>query len=424
MENTDLQKYTNFIIDFLEPIVRVSENPENARVLLIELGYEAPSEVTAFGELGNIVGDLFDLISSIDELIESNSDDNAKKDEILLELFIKIGNAVKHLNNFNTKIQQNFAGTNFLLETDILAELPIKLVDYLIVIYLEKRLSNIHSIFIFIGIIEESYIEGTAPHNTFYKKRKIYWEKIPQLFTDPIQSLKDIFIDGDEFKFDKIIYILEQIGVSLGVFAEVNLPEIAKINAFNSSDLTTMPSFDDIRFLRFPLISDPHAELALEIYPIINTTNEKCEGIGAGLIFGSQLEIPLGDKFRLKINFSTSLLDSLGVKIDKNGNFSFINSIFSSPETLAESIQISFKAIFESLENPLAGKLLEIGAPGGSRMEIGSGSFTLGVEKKGTDANIYVELDMKDGLALISLGDPDSFIDSILANNNNMGVCT
>lgn len=427
MESNDLQQYVDFVIDFLEPIVRATQNSENARTFLLELGYDAPSDVTSFDELNLTINDIYHVISSLDALIESDSNDTTRIAQMLFELFLKIGSAIKHLNNFNTKVQENFSGTPFLTETDILIELPIKLVDYLFAHYLENNSTTLYSTLIVLGIVEETFIEESPPYTSTYLKRKLHWDRIPVLFTDPVQSLRNIFLAEDEIRFDNLIYILEKIGISLGVFAEVNLPEITKLNGFNASNLTTLPAFDQIRYVRLPLTSDPFAQLALEIYPVINVVNQKCEAVGVGIIFGSQTEIPIGDKFELKIDFSTSLTNSLGLIIDKDGNFSFNNNIFSSPEALADSVSVTFKATFKSLENPLAGKLISIGSPGGSRMEIGSGSFTLGVNKEGPEATIFVELDLKDGLVAISLGGADSFIGSVssndeIASNFNLGL--
>ncbi len=427
MDSSDLQKYTKFIIDFLEPLTRVSDNSNNAYALLMELGYDSPAEVTAFHELGDIVKDLFDLVESVDELIESESTDTGKIAEILLELFVKIGKTIQHLKNFSNQIQQNFSGSDFLSDTDILSELPLKLVDYLFIIYLENELTNAYSILLFMDIIEETDVEANPPYVPAHKKRKINWNKIPDLFTDPVQSIKDIYIESDEIKFEKVIYLLEYIGVSLGVFSEVSLPDIDKLNSFNNTNLTSLSKFDDLRYLRLPLISDPLAVLALEIYPVINASNEKCEAVGVGINFGSELEIPVGDRFKLKISFSASLNNSLGFIIDKNGHFSFKGDVFTSPQNLADSISITFKAVFEAVENPLGQKFVSIGSSGGSRMEIGSGSFTLGVDKKGPDATVYVEVQLKDGLVVINLGGADSFIGSLMSGQDinstfNLGI--
>src|SRR6218665_612113 len=425
MENKDLYKYNNFVIDFLEPLVRATESQEHTNSFLMQLGYEAPSEITAFNELSLFIKDVFGGIAIIDELVDSESDNNTQKAQALIGLLIKSSNALKHLNSFGTKIQDNYSGSAFLMLTDIVSVLPKKITDLLFINYLEKHLTGLHSLLLFTGIIEEEYIDEKPPYIPEYKSQTIHWDKLTQLVTNPVQSVKDTFTDGDTIQFNKLIFLLEEIGISSGVFAEINVPGLEKLEAFKP-DILSNPIFQNIRYLRFPLLSDPFTDLAIELYPVVNLVNEEYEGIGAGITIGSEIEIPLSDQYKLKLDLSSSLADSLGIKINKDG-ISFNTNIFSNPAEVAAASQIKFKAIFESLNSTLASKLLEIGLPGGSRIEIGSGNFTFGVEKKGAESNFYLEIDLKDGLIQISLSEADSFIGSLLSgtdinSNFNLGV--
>ena len=426
MEDNTLQQYVDFVIEFLDPLIRATEDHDSARTFLHELGYETSTEITAFTEVGQLLNGVFDVIETIDQMAESGNPETEEIVRVLVEFFVKIGASIKNLVDFGTKIQQNLSGSAILVDTDILTELPVKLVDYLLISFLEKRSGTTFTVLNFIGIIEDTFVDAIPPHIPEYTNRKMHWDKIPLLFSDPMGSLRDMFIDNDSILYEKVFFLIQRIGVSLGVFSEVNVPEIARLNAFYSSDANTLPSIEELHFLRLPLTSDPLASLAMDVFPIINPANSKCEALGAGITFGSELEIPLGDKYRLLLKFGLDLQDSLGIKLDKDGNFSFENKIFNNPESFAENIPITFKIVFESIDNVNNEKFIEIGTPDSSRLEIGSGSFTLGIEREAAETMIYAEIDLKDGLVVIDFGSADGFVSNIAGNgiesNFNLGI--
>lgn len=127
--------YVELVEELLRPLADATDDPIRAEELLLELGYAPPSEVLAFRELGAMAEAVAELVDALRAAIAT--DDREETLKQLLQFAVKAGAAIKALNDFHTKIQNNFAGSPLLVVTDIVAAIPGKLVDYLVVEFLE-----------------------------------------------------------------------------------------------------------------------------------------------------------------------------------------------------------------------------------------------------------------------------------------------
>lgn len=426
MDQDDLQPYINLVLRLFEPLLRATESTEEAENLLRALGYAPPSEVLAFKEFDAVVGSTIGVIDSLDQAIDSEN--TAGVAPALLQLVVALGGLIKGVNVFQTKIQSNFAGSPLLTQTDILAAIPRKLADYLIVRWLEDTHPTLNSAFQLAGVVKIEDVSDTpTPFHVPYRKREIDWDKLPDLLTNPVASLKANVVSGDELLYGHLITLIDELATSLGLPSYMGTPEDQALEAFNDGkDLSTLPDFDELVTLTFPLINDPKAALALKIYPRRDQATGKFTGIGAGIRFGGQIEIPLSDLYELKLKIAASLNDSLGITIDNTGNFKFINNVLASPQALADSVQFGVKASIEPTEEGLAGKLVSFGIANGSRFEIGSGALSFGVEKM-PKLRLFVEGDLNNGLVVLKADEADGFISKLLpadgvTANFNLGI--
>src|SRR5262249_16569253 len=197
------------------------------------------------------------------------------------------------------------------------------------------------------------------------------------------------------------------------------LPPSASGPEDDTPSITPFTDLHPLTSLNFPLTTDPAAELSLLIYPVVeypvtDPANIKCTGVGAGLRFGSQLQIPLGDSYQITVKFNSNLTDSLGVRLDQTGQFSFITKLFSgSPQALADSIQFSARVGIASVGDSSTSPLFSMGTPEGSSLQIASGALTFGVDKS-DKLNCLVEADLKGGVISLSAGSADGFLATLL----------
>lgn len=410
----EIQPYVDLTLKLFAPLLRAAESSEEAGNLLRELGYAAPLEVTAFAEFGAVAASLVGVADGIDTASESGNAQDALP--ALAELTVAIGRLFEGINGFQQKVQANFAGTQLLTDTDIVAQIVRRLADYLIVRFLEDNAPRLGAILQLAGVVEVHDVDDTpTAFNVQYRSRVVNWDKLPDFFTDPVATLKSSVIDNGEILYAHLLALFEELALSFGLPAYLRAPEGKVLQSLNDgADLTGMPDFDELATLRIPLLKIPDAELSLDIYPRRNVGDGKYTGIGTSLRFGGQLEIPISDSYQLVAKIGASLQDSLGISISADGQFKFINKIFTNnPQNLLDSIQFGVKLSVEPNPDVEPGKLVSLGIAGGSRFEIGSGSLAFGVEK--LDAlRIFVEGDLKDGLIVLKAAEGDGFISKIL----------
>ncbi len=445
MESEDAQEYIDLVVGLFSPILTAIEDPDEAARLLVDLGYIPPSAVEAFNTFSPTVEKLQDLIDSLDKAIQNQDKDGLL--QVLLEVLAVIGELFRGINAFSAAIQNDFAGSGLLTDTDILATIVRKLADYLIVRFLEDYYKTVYAALLLVGIIDIEEIQDMPTQfHAPYLKRTVNWEKIPAFFSDPINTFKSNLMDMTGLRYKRLLYFLYMLGIGVDRYTEFVLPDTSILTTFNNGtdlsplihpdqvtaindvdDLTPLSDINPLSALRFPLLSDPAGTLGLVLYPVMDLTTQKYTGLGVGVGFGGQLQIPLSDVYEMVIKFSANLNDSLGFRWDTSGKFTFINKIFTpNPEGLLEAIQFGVNISINPTGAGEPEKLFVIGVPPGSRFEIGSGRLTLGFEKLDS-FRMFVEADLKDGQIILAADGADGFLSTLLPAdgikaNFNLGI--
>jgi hypothetical protein len=263
----------------------------------------------------------------------------------LARLIPEVGRAVESVNSFNNKIQTNFSGSPFLTQTDILAAIPGKLTEYLIVRYLEDYHPTIFAALFLTGMIDlEDIEEAPTPFHVPYRKRTVNWNAIPNLFSDPLGSLKSNIDDGDEILYDRVLYLLNQLGLALGLLPIITAADPDVLDALNNgADLSDLEAAGDLDVLYFPVISDPTLGVGFDVYPLVDAITKKYTGVAMGLRAGAVLDIPLTEAYHLAITVSANAKDGLGLRIPRTGNPTFVSSLFTSPADLADAVTFGLR---------------------------------------------------------------------------------
>ena len=412
MSAESLLPLRDLALRLVQPIVRAIDSPQDARALLLDLGYAPPDEVRAFGDLKPAIGVLVGLLDGLEDAVTNESSERAAR--AVVELLGGNGRLLRSLNDVPTKIQQEFAGSPFIAQTDILTALPRKLTDYVAVRYLERNHGTLYAALALAGVIElEDVVDAPTPSHVPYRQRTVHWDRLPELLNDPVATLKANLEVAEEILYYRVLFLLSQLAVGLGLPAGFRSPDDAVLTALNrGADLTTREDYDELVALEFWLLDDPVARVSIDVYPLLDVTTGKHTGLALASGAGTQLEIPLSDAYRLQIKASPNLGSGLGLRLPQDGDVSFLSSLFDSPAELAVA---TFGNTFSIVATELgpADKLLSLGAPGGARFEIGSGSLSFGVEKL-NDMNLFVEADLKDGLVALKPTEADGFVSKLL----------
>src|SRR3954470_12669683 len=174
----------------LEPLRRI-DSPAAAIGLIRELGWELPT-VTAFQTgFTSVATGLQGLVTSIGKVVNaSGSDDYAT---LIGDAADAVKSAVSVINGVNglrkevADALQTFP--DFVRDSDIATEkLPTRLLDYLVVTYLQRNSPGLFAALNLCGVVEIATVPVTQTweptlRGATYPLRKVYWDRIPQLFT-------------------------------------------------------------------------------------------------------------------------------------------------------------------------------------------------------------------------------------------------
>ena len=308
-----------------------------------------------------------------------------------------------------------YSGTTFATATNLAVDLPRRLVDYVIVRFLEDEHPTLHATLLLLGIVtSEDIVTASTPFSAPYRKRVVHWELFQTAFSDPRAALDSVIWTGNSLRYLPLLSALGHLGTSLGLSTGYASPKYGLLRTLNSgTDLTTRSDYDRLIALDFPLYRDPNASVGLQVYPIVNATTGDVEGLGIGVGLGLTLEIPIGERYSLTLAASVDAGDAFGVRVRRGEPIAFVSSL-AGPNPAAVGAGIQFGASVGVAPNgtPAAEPLLRVGI-GASRFEIGDGALKLGIERTNRE-RFFVEGELRQGKIVIAAGGADSFLAKIL----------
>jgi hypothetical protein len=405
---------------FFQPVIAGAADSSSAKSLLYNLGYVPPSQ---FRVLQNLRANI-DAVRSVIENMSELSDEQIENSPELIITNAK--NAVEalqglfnNLKNISALLETELVGSELLEQTDILESLPRKLFDFLTIEYLREYFYKTYSALNLLGVIEINAINTVSnPFESPRLQQVFHWNRIGDLISSPLMLLKNTIKDNNQYFYKKSLRLIQEWGLSLGLFPHYRSPN-TEILKFISNDplIEEWHQFDTFEILRFPLLPNNLDTLCIDVYPIINRTEDKIKGLVLVLGFDPAVkEFNISDQFKLTLKLSGSVANGLGIIIDENDEFRFVTDLFGSPQDALNNVQFDFKARVTKKDTTVEGendKFLQLGTANGNRLEIGSFNLTFGVEKK-ENTKLYVETEFLQGLIALKFDEADGFISNVL----------
>ncbi|GAT68904.1 transcriptional regulator [Planomonospora sphaerica] len=248
--------------DVTLPLRRHLSTPESLRGLIVRYGWNADEldattaqAVSAAMALGNVLDDL----QSLDEPQE------------LIAAFTELSDAVRALTGI-TRVGLPFP---FDQET-FWQELPLQLIDDLLISYLETGHPVIFSILLLIGVGEIELVTPEGANRDRYLSRRLNWQRLTDL-ADPEGLIRKVYRWGDPagFDHDRLLRSLARVLWSLQVEARVVRPATIVLDQHYPPGNQHR---DSIRELQVPLIRE-EAELGLTLLPV-----SSIDGVPSGLL--------------------------------------------------------------------------------------------------------------------------------------------
>lgn len=384
--------------------LRHLNSPQQITALFRELGYELPGN-NLFGDLPVLVQLAGDLIAAVQDLASAGSD--AQRLQAIARLLEAIARVATEVHDAIDSIKNSVAAIpNFIANSDI-DELPVRLVDYLLSLYLWRSRRRIYGVLLFIGVLDE--IDMPADATKFqpaFKLRKIWWDRLPKYISES-QNLPEIVYHWESgFLSDlflKRLYLL---------FNGFRLP--GGLYEQSPSVKTALQNTTDaLQELRTPLFvratwPSTRSEFGINVSPVEQRGAEKPGVAIIPYIFGdTSFNFDLSEKVEIIFEASAAIDAGIGV-IFRPGGIRFLDRLFTAP---ADSINAGLSLEVRQKEN--TGEILLVGEPGASRLAI-EGIRGLVFVTKAQDLDAGFETGFDALRLVVSGGDGDGFINKIL----------
>lgn len=399
---------------------------EFARLLLPLRALNSPQRITAlFRDLGldlpktEIIDiDISSLTSSVDDLLDSIYQLEASSDQFeMLENSVNLVSTLKSLidviygNDFKSKIENALSSyQEYFGDSNFINDFSNRMLDYLIIVYLQSFRPKLYGILRLLGIIENKDLLSESPESgEELVLREIHRDRLTKLISDPIGFAEDIYSWETSFNIDRLssylILLMSAYGIPGGFYKQ----DTNIISILN-------PSEEDSKELRIPIFQggewpDTYFEagIAISKIPANSDANIGC-AIIPYLIGETEITYDLGDNWQLILSGSVNLDEGIGLLIRPPKEIEILTNLFSSTSTSGSgSIEISL--IRESEEGE---QIILLGSPESSRLALSSISISLLGNQSSNMQELKIEFAIS-GLALIiDAKDGDGFIKKIL----------
>lgn len=366
--------------------------------ILERLGVSVPSAlsqhqsvITAFGPPAGIVRDLPPIVQSLATAIDTeNVSGIISSGKSLLEKIIQLINA---LNNLGNAVKNASGGAGFtpaqVAEINQFGEkLAIKILHFMAVEYMDKRLPTLASSLNVLGILENDLLPADpAKLQAEFRKREIHFQRIIDISTDPVKYLRDQYkfgandFDG-KLMLERLKNMLDRFGFPAELYKVGSQPYTLEAYYFSlQADPTANP---------------PSLKLDLRI-PAAFEANQTLDLVG-----------PWKAVLKSKGTFDAGVQGKIIAPFDV--------------EMSPPSGQLTFEALLGlKAEHPGDRRVMFIGTTGGSRLESKSIGGALGFNARWNsstnraEAEPSVEIEIKGGKLVIDLSQGDGFLQQVLS---------
>jgi hypothetical protein len=380
--------------------------------LLKDLGFDIPGNV-AFANMPKLIEQVDRLIDELPKL--PNAETELDKLSIIAKISFSVGEISRLI--IQTLVPNVESALNqfpdFLEKSNIELELPPRLLDYLIVTYIQRSHSTVFASLQLIGLVELS----TQPANVNifqpeFQLRKVHWQRFTTAFTNPLELAEQVYHWESDFNGEIFLQRLDTFLRALmtpgGLYRQNDL-----IQARTSSqgDEFRMPLF---RHGGWP---ESYVELGLSIS--VTEPNNSHKGIAIiPYAFGqTDVAVDIAPGWELCFPGQVSFDEPFGILLHPPHNLSFasdllnedlLNDSAGSPEVFDFEVELKFQ------RKAQAGKFNIIGSENSTRLYLdGIYIFTFA---KGTnnELDFGVEIGIDDAALIIQSGDGDGFLQKVL----------
>jgi hypothetical protein len=417
-------KLVSAFSDLLAPLADASADTSGLESLLSELGYGLPAElngVPVFAGMSSLVDHLDDLddllsVEDVDEQQLALSSAAVAKDILVV---------IAGFRAVETWLRSEFDNVPDFVNTSRLSELPRRLVDYLVVTYVEEQFPTTHAILEVIGLLEAIPVEADPEvFQIAHTAHVIHWERMEYFVTNMARVFREAYGSGAKFDMSLLLERIQNVGINLGIPVDLDHPHKDLLARFNPGRV----SGDEELALVVPFLvrSDIGLEVGFEICPLYSDAGS-INGIALVLFVDSDptlKEFTLSDELVLEISSSLDLDAGLGLVARRGASggmsIEFAANLYSeNPIDIGDlNVQMSFRS-----RSPADQLTMFFGDESSSHLGVGGYGAQLFLGESGANREVAVEVSFERFTLNVTSDQADGFLQEILSGINIHSSC-
>lgn len=410
------------VAEALAPVSAALSTPAGVKSLLNTLGWELPPAVEDIG----LVGLSADSVISKLEAVRNSTQEEKADDNLMLgrytALFTAVGQLIANIIAKAAALGQGVAlPANYLATTKIPEQFATRLLDYLLIVYVERRSPAVHAFLTALGVFEQKHWDpDPGLYRTGHFRRSIAFDRIGRLFTDPRSVAEELYGWGTanpdlDALITNVGFCVQALGgmVSLRRLPR-NVEEALAGRSVPEAATAPMPQ------LLVSLIKgvgwDP-LDVGVSVYGVRPTAVGASDGgIGASpfVIGSTDVSFPLSDdgKWKLGIETQFDIEGGIAVLVQPDKPLAVKTGMFGDAGGQASaSGRLSVAIAYESGGSAKTNVLTIYGA---THLEIGDFQTTVHFSLDGNEPDFGFLIDLSGARFVISAGDGDGFLQNVL----------
>lgn len=385
------------------------DSAAKATDLLKKLGYELPGAQEFTGIPASLIGKIGGIADGIQKLAEAETDDD--KLTAVLALSLKIADIAVDIKDMAEKMKTMAAAIPAFFNNAPVSELPRRLLDYIIAIYLEINYPSAYYLLLLVGIVDE--IDTPVNASIFqpaFTLRKVQYERLPKYVNSPAEVIEEIYQWQTNFNSDLFLTRLEKMLRGFMLPGGIYMQNAQTRTGLQNSSTST-------KEVRIPVFQAGDSPELYSQFGVIISGAEAIGGKPKGLALMpyaagvASAAFDLNEKFEITLEISAAIDNGIGVVLRPPFNLEFINNLLTAPSSVGEfKIKVALKTKADK-----AREVFIFGSASSSHLSVKGFEFDIFFSKKQTDIDFGIEFEIKQGKVIIGVEGADGFIEKILA---------
>ncbi len=392
----------------IKPLTDI-DSPAKATDLLRNLGYELPGAQEFTGIPATLIGKVEGIVEGIQNLAEAETDE--ERLGAVLELAVKVADIAADIADIVSKLEAMSAAIPAFFANAELDELPGRLLDYIITVYLEVFYPPAYYLLLLVGMFDEIATPADpAIFQPAFTLRKIQYERLPKYITAPAELSEEVYQWQTNFNSDLFLTRLEKMLRAFMLPGGIYKQRAEARSGLQNADANT-------KEVRIPVFQAGDSPELYSQFGVVLSVAEAAGGRPKGLALMpyatgvASAAFDLNENFDITLEISAGIDNGIGIILRPPLNLEFVNNLLTSPGAVGEfSIRVSLRQKADRVRD-----VFIFGSATTSHLKVKEFEFDVFFSKRGTDIDFGFEFEIRQGKVVVGVEGADGFIEKILA---------